>query len=528
MSLIQTPWARQPQQAVGIDWSNPITRGLVDVIDMTGKPRSVILGTPATTFGTAPSYSAATAKGLAVDTRSAFGGVYFSRSDGKYATAAQTHIAVAEFTAASAYYAGYFATATSDGATNSFSLQSTGGGSDALVYPGGTFATGAESALFNTGINVVGLSGSGTFNLYKNGKLVSSGSSTPASQSTSRLVVFGERSANSGYATKGRSVLHLFYNRHLSATEHAIIAENPWQIFKPIPRRIFVPVAAGGSDVTGTFSATEAAETLSAAGGIIVGGAASVTESAETVSASGSVAIGATSSITETAETLSASGTVDSGVVGTASISEAAETVSASGSIAVGGTASITNDAQTLTAAGSIQITGAGNLIELAETLTASGIVLGGITGSADLTLAAQTLSAFATSSFGTIARPGSDTSNTGWTPSTGSDLYAMIDEVTPNDADYISTTSAGSVCKLGLGAVADPGTSSGQVVSYRASSSTGNGLKVELMQGAAVIATWTHATLTSTDTTYQQSLSGAECDAITDYTALSVRLTSL
>lgn len=127
-----------------------------------------------------------------------------------------------------------------------------------------------------------------------------------------------------------------------------------------------------------------------------------------------------------------------------------------------------------------------------------------------------------------TIARPGSDTSNTGWTPSTGSDLYAMLDEVTPNDADYISTTAAGSVCRLGLGAVADPGTSSGQVVSYRASSSTGNGLKVELMQGGTVIATWNHATLPATDTTYQQSLSAAECDAITDYTALSVRLTSL
>lgn len=128
----------------------------------------------------------------------------------------------------------------------------------------------------------------------------------------------------------------------------------------------------------------------------------------------------------------------------------------------------------------------------------------------------------------GTIARPGSDTSNSGWTPSTGSDLYAMLDEVSPNDADYISAASAGSVCRLGLGAVADPGTSSGQVVSYRASSSTGNGLKVELMQGGTVIATWNHATLPATDTTYQQSLSAAECDAITDYTALSVRLTSL
>ena len=386
------------------------------------------------------------------------------------------------------------------------------------------------------------------------------------------------------------------WNRAISEAEVKSLHQNPWQIFRPLPRRIFVPVSAvsdilatlnvtegaetltssgtvsGATGVTGTASLTESAETLTASGAITVGATLSQTEAAETLSAagtvlavvtgtlsqteaaetlssvgtialgaalsqtespetatsSGTVAIGASLSQTEAAETLSASGTVVSGVVGTASINEAAETLAAAGTLAIGGTASITNAAQTVTASGAIQITGAGNLIELAETLTASGIALGGITGSANLTLAAQTLSAFGTAASPTIARPSTDTSNSGWTPSTGSDLYAMIDEVSPDDADYISTASAGSVCRLGLGAVADPGTSSGQVVSYRASSSTGNGLRVELMQGGTVIATWNHATLPATDTTYQQSLSAAECDAITDYTALSVRLTSL
>lgn len=36
------------------------------------------------------------------------------------------------------------------------------------------------------------------------------------------------------------------------------------------------------------------------------------------------------------------------------------------------------------------------------------------------------------------IARPNSDITTTGWTASTGTVLYEMIDEVTPSDADYI------------------------------------------------------------------------------------------
>lgn len=38
------------------------------------------------------------------------------------------------------------------------------------------------------------------------------------------------------------------------------------------------------------------------------------------------------------------------------------------------------------------------------------------------------------------FARPNRDAAAGGWTPSTGNDLWAMIDEVTPSDADYIQS----------------------------------------------------------------------------------------
>lgn len=46
---------------------------------------------------------------------------------------------------------------------------------------------------------------------------------------------------------------------------------------------------------------------------------------------------------------------------------------------------------------------------------------------------------------------PNGDTVEDDWTPSTGSDAYAMVDETTPNDSDYITSTTAGDLTELDL-----------------------------------------------------------------------------
>ena len=46
---------------------------------------------------------------------------------------------------------------------------------------------------------------------------------------------------------------------------------------------------------------------------------------------------------------------------------------------------------------------------------------------------------------------PDADTAEDDWTPSTGSDAYAMVNETTPNDASYIYSTAAGDLTELGL-----------------------------------------------------------------------------
>lgn len=119
-------------------------------------------------------------------------------------------------------------------------------------------------------------------------------------------------------------------------------------------------------------------------------------------------------------------------------------------------------------------------------------------------------------------ARPTSDVSAGTWTASTGSDLYAMLDETTANDADYISTVNA-SICEVALGSLTDPASSTGHVVRYRIAADSG-GIIVRLRQGTTTIASWTHNPAPSSLTTYAQTLTGGEADSITDYSALKLQ----
>lgn len=121
-------------------------------------------------------------------------------------------------------------------------------------------------------------------------------------------------------------------------------------------------------------------------------------------------------------------------------------------------------------------------------------------------------------------SRPDSDFSTGSWAPSSGVDLYPMVDEETPSDADYI-TTDVASTCEMGLQPVIDPGTSTGHTVSYRIRSTKGSAIVVTLKQGATTIASKTELAVPSTWTTYSFTLSAAQTDAITDYSDLRVTL---
>jgi hypothetical protein len=120
-------------------------------------------------------------------------------------------------------------------------------------------------------------------------------------------------------------------------------------------------------------------------------------------------------------------------------------------------------------------------------------------------------------------ARPTSDVALGAWEPSTGTNLYAMLDEaLEPDYADYISTTSA-SICQVGLSSLSDPDTALDHVLRYSAKGDGSTDLVVRFKQGVTTIATWTETNVPATDTDYEHTLTEAQANAITNYSQLSV-----
>jgi hypothetical protein len=186
----------------------------------------------------------------------------------------------------------------------------------------------------------------------------------------------------------------------------------------------------------------------------------------------------------------------------------------------------------TLTTAGQLRAADVAERVE-AGSLTANGRPYG-----ADFFAAAETGALIAAGSTGgpqyeaTTAHPAADVTDGGWTDQTGGpNLAAALDELIADDADYItSSASPGSpdIAEVQLGSLGDPNSSTGHIVRYRYGKDSAAGdtlnLTVRLRQGTTTIASWTHTDVPAGWTDAVQTLSGAEADAITDYSDLRIR----
>ena len=130
------------------------------------------------------------------------------------------------------------------------------------------------------------------------------------------------------------------------------------------------------------------------------------------------------------------------------------------------------------------------------------------------------------------FARPDADTSAGNWTASSGSDLYAMLDESSASDSDYITVTdSSGSAeaCTLSLSSVTDPAdhTSTSVVVrAYTDSYSGSVSLNVHLKDGSTSIKSENFTPSTSYSN-HTMSLSTTQAASISSYANLTLILTA-
>lgn len=366
-------WTTQPPAGTPIDWDSPLSEGLVDVIEFYGAPRSKLLGTAPSYFGTSQKFGAPFAGAVSFDTTASYGGVAFNRSDLLYGPRDQTILLVGSVNAFSAKYAGLFGTGNPSGGENCLFVQYAGTPNDFYIEAGsgGDHPITIPIALGLPVTIAVSATASST-SAFLNGELVGTATAGTAAVSSADLVLFGERTQNASYATEGRAALLLFYGGVLQGAEHALGARNPWQIYHRRQRTYSIVQSTGNN---GTAAITEGTDTVSASGNIQIAGTAAITEGADTSTASGNLLIPGTASITEGHDTVAATGSTSGVVVGTASITEGQDAVSASGSLRVSGTASITEGHDAVAATGSTSgvVVGTAAITEGHDSVSASG-----------------------------------------------------------------------------------------------------------------------------------------------------------
>ena len=145
------------------------------------------------------------------------------------------------------------------------------------------------------------------------------------------------------------------------------------------------------------------------------------------------------------------------------------------------------------------------------------------------------------------FARPDADTYNgDGWTEDDDNtvDMFLEVDEVTANDADFVrsAVTPTTDAVVFSLTNVTDPALSTGHTLRARNSADPASQETIDFVfqlrqtyvseasQGTLIntAGTWQRLGVTSTTwTTTSYTLTGAEADAITDYTALFIRITA-
>jgi hypothetical protein len=123
-----------------------------------------------------------------------------------------------------------------------------------------------------------------------------------------------------------------------------------------------------------------------------------------------------------------------------------------------------------------------------------------------------------------TRLRPNATTTAGSWTAVGAATLFGAMNEVTPSDAEYI-TTSSFTTGKFKIEVSTDPGDDNNHSVSIRARK-TGGTLTVSLVQGdpgETVIKSWVVGA-TASFATYILTMTSGEASAITDYSNLYLK----
>lgn len=394
---ILLPWDSQPQEAVSINWENPITRGLTSVISG-GQLYNVVSGGFLVPVGASVSDTV----GVAGRAKK-FGDItsYLTSditSDKLFSTSGATVLAVLRKTD-STYRQSAILNQGGTVLSDFFNLHYPW--SDGNVYADFGDAGGAQRITYaytNPGElkRVVFSAGLGGSRVVENG-VVKGSNTVSRSRTDSASTPTWNRYGN----TLLGDLIELYdgssWSRELTEAECISLSNNPYQIFAP--RTIPVPVSAGGggSTITATLTQTLADATLVATGALAVSGSGvlAATLANATVVSAGAVALKAAVSQTLANATLSAASKL--AITGVTARTLEAATLAATGSLAVSGSGvlAVTLANATVVTAGTVALKASVAQTLAPATLSAAGKVANA--GACVQTLAPATLTASAT-----------------------------------------------------------------------------------------------------------------------------------
>lgn len=121
------------------------------------------------------------------------------------------------------------------------------------------------------------------------------------------------------------------------------------------------------------------------------------------------------------------------------------------------------------------------------------------------------------------FSRPSGVVSAGSWLASPSGTLASVVDEQVPNFTDYMYTVDAG-ICEINTGAVTNPVSVVNNKVKHWVQADNG-AIKVSLMQGTTVIASWIYDPAPSVWTLKVQTLTAGEAGSITDYATLTYKI---
>lgn len=242
----------QPQQNVQIDWSNPVTAGLVFAYTMGNE--AVGWGEDGRSNIQYVKVSDGSPFGRCINTLSGTAGQVLSATSGYlFASPTQTSIK------SGAYSLFAFGTSSSNtvqsaidddnGSARRFQFRFSNGKAELIpFYNGGNGSVTAPVALsaydlangFAMGATVNGTA----YAIFQKG-VKTAGTTLPSTALTpNSSIAIGVRSTQVQQWLVGGLMLVAMWNRPLTDAEHASLSDNPWQLFKPAARRMLVPNTA--------------------------------------------------------------------------------------------------------------------------------------------------------------------------------------------------------------------------------------------------------------------------------------------